>query len=73
MTYTKSQLNRDFLFKVYGTENGAKVNSLRGVDGLIEMIGEKLFTTFVERAYRSGQDKTVCKLRRGLVVTLYYH
>lgn len=78
MSYTTSQINADFRIKVYGMFEGVKVNNLRGVSGLIKMIGQELFEKFIERAYTNAYectyfhgDKTVCKLRRGLVVTFY--
>ena len=65
LQYSTREINRDFKIKVYGyTEEGKKVDKLVGVSGLILLIG---------RAYKSGQDKCVCKLRRGLKVTYYVH
>lgn len=64
-----TQINRDFRLKVYN--KAERINSLRGVSGLVEMIGQELFDKFLNRAYKSGQDRTICRLRRGLVVTFY--
>lgn len=71
MTYTSKQINRDFRLKVNGIVNGVKINILVGVSGLIKLIGEELMMKQLTRAYKAGDDKCVCKLRRGLVVTYY--
>ena len=73
LKYTKSFINRNFRMKAYGYDNeGNKVNKLVGVAGLIALIGEEFINKFVERALKAGLDKCVCKLRRGLQVSLYY-
>jgi hypothetical protein len=41
------------------------------VSGAIALIGEELFEKFINRAYNQGKDACVCKLRRGLKMTLY--
>ena len=65
-------INQNFRIKVYGRdEQGKKINSLYGVSGIIAMIGEELFYKFIKRAIDSMKDVCVCKLRRGLVVSLY--
>lgn len=70
--FTTSWINSNFRIKVYGVdESGQKVNRLLGVSGIIAMIGEQLFFKFLQRAIASMADKCVCKLRRGLVITLY--
>ncbi len=76
MTYSSSQINRDFRIKVYGYNgNGEHLNLLVGVSGLIRLIGEELADTLVKRAFKNSyfvQDgKVVCKLRRGLKITFY--
>jgi len=72
MTYTTSTINRDFRIKVNGLNNeGCKINTLVGVSGAIALIGEELFEKFINRAYNQGADACVCKLRRGLKMTLY--
>ncbi len=74
LQYSTREINRDFKIKVYGyTEEGAKVDTLVGVSGLILLIGVELANKQIERAYKSGKDKCVCKLRRGLKVTYYVH
>lgn len=74
LQYSTREINRDFKIKVYGyTEKGVKVDTLVGVSGLILLIGVEHVNKQIERAYRSGQDKCVCKLRRGLKITYYAH
>lgn len=70
--FTTSFINANFRIKVFGRdENGKKINTLMGVSGIIRMIGEELFYKFVRRALDCMFDKCVCKLRRGLQVSLY--
>ena len=70
--YTTKFINQNFRIKVFGRDvNGKKINTLMGVSGIIAMIGEELFYKFVTRAIRCMQDVCVCKLRRGLQVSLY--
>lgn len=70
--YTTKFINRNFRIKVKGLDNlGEKINKLVGVSGAIALIGWELLEKFITRAIKAGQDKCVCKLRRGLVVTLY--
>lgn len=72
MTYTTTQINRDFRIKVNGLDNeGNKINTLVGVSGCISLIGEAMLEKFINRAYAKGQDACTCKLRRGIKVTLY--
>lgn len=43
MTYSTSQINRDFRIKVYGYNNSdERLNLLVGVSGLIRLVGEEL-------------------------------
>lgn len=72
MTYTSKQINRDFRIKVFGRDSeGNKLNTLVGVSGIIDLIGEAFLEKFLDRAYESMSDSCVCKLRRGLKVTFY--
>ena len=72
MQYTTKFINQNFRIKVYGRdENGKRVNTLLGVSGIIRMIGVELFNKFIRRALDCMQDVCVCKLRRGLQVSLY--
>lgn len=70
--FTTKFINQNFRIKVFGRdENGRKINTLMGVSGIVSMIGEELFYKFVKRALDSMMDVCVCKLRRGLQVSLY--
>ena len=70
--FTTKFINQNFRIKVFGRdENGRKINTLMGVSGIIRMIGEELFFKFVQRALDCMKDVCVCKLRRGLQVSLY--
>ena len=70
--FTTEFVNQNFRIKVYGRdENGQKINTLMGVSGIIRLIGEELFFKFVQRALDCMMDVCVCKLRRGLQVSLY--
>ena len=72
MQYTTKFVNQNFRIKVYGRdENGKRINTLLGVSGIIRMIGVELFNKFIRRALECMQDVCVCKLRRGLQVSLY--
>ncbi len=65
-------VNQNFRIKVFGRdENGKKINTLMGVSGIIKLIGEELFYKFIQRALDCMRDVCVCKLRRGLQVSLY--
>lgn len=70
--FSSKFINQNFRIKVFGRdENGKKINTLMGVSGIIRLIGEELFYKFVQRALDSMMDVCVCKLRRGLQVSLY--
>lgn len=70
--FSSKFINQNFRIKVFGrTEDGKKINTLMGVSGIIAMIGEELFYKFIQRALDCMQDVCVCKLRRGLQVSLY--
>ena len=65
-------INQNFRIKVYGRDdNGKKINTLLGVSGIIRLIGVELFNKFIQRALDCMLDVCVCKLRRGLVISLY--
>lgn len=71
-TYTTAEINLNFRIKVYGVdEQGNKLNTLVGVSGLINLIGEELAGKFVDKAFGRGLDKFICKLRRGIQITFY--
>ena len=70
--FTSKFINQNFRIKVFGRdESGRKINTLMGVSGIIAMIGEELFFKFIQRALDCMKDVCVCKLRRGLQVSLY--
>lgn len=74
LAYSTTEINRNFKIKVAGHNNDTKkLNTLVGVSGLVKLIGEELANKFVKRAFENSmwEDKTVCKLRRGLKVTFY--
>ena len=72
LLYSTREINMNFRIKVYGMdENGNKINKALGVMGLIKLIGIELVNKFLGRAFNSGLDKIVCKLRRGIKVTFY--
>ena len=70
--FTTKFINQNFRIKGFGrTEDGKKINTLMGVSGIIRLIGQELFYKFVQRALDCMKDVCVCKLRRGLKVSLY--
>ena len=71
LNYTTKFINENFRIKVYGRVDGKKVNTLLGVSGIVRLIGVELFNKFVKRALDCMLDVCVCKLRRGLQVSLY--
>lgn len=71
-TYNSKFINRNYRIKVSGIDNeGNKIHSLVGVAGIVNLIGWELLNKFIARAERDGEDVCVCKLRRGLKVSLY--
>lgn len=74
LNYTTGEINRTFKIKVNGVNfEGKKLNVLVGVSGLIKLIGVELVNKLLNRAFKCKGDKEVCKLRRGLKNTFYYH
>ena len=70
--FSSKFINANFRIKVFGyDEAGKKINTLMGVSGIIRLIGEELLFKFIQRALDCMQDVCVCKLRRGLQVSLY--
>lgn len=52
MVYTTAQINRNFRIKVSGVNGeGAYINTLVGVSGLLRLIGEKLANNLLTRAF----------------------
>ena len=74
LQFSTREINKNFKMKVYGyTDDGHKVDMLVGVSGLIRLIGEELANKQITRAFNSGDDKCICRLRRGLKVIYYAH
>ena len=71
LNYTTKEINANYRIKVFGVENGYKLNTLVGVSGLLRLIGADLFNKFMERRVKCMDDVCVCKLRRGLQVSFY--
>ena len=72
LNYESSYINRNYRIKVSGVDNeGKRIHKLVGVSGLLNLIGAELMNKFIARAERDAYDYCVCKLRRGLKVTLY--
>lgn len=70
--YTQQkEINRNFRIKINGIVDGKKVNKLVGVKGLIELIGVEMANKMLRRAFNGTDDKTVCKLRRGIKISFY--
>ena len=70
--FSSKFINANFRIKVFGrTEDGKKINTLMGVSGIIRLIGEELLYKFIQRELDCMLDVCVCKLRRGLQVSLY--
>lgn len=73
LNYTSTEINRTFKIKVYGNVDNKKIDTLVGVTGLVNLIGYDLANKFLDRAFNSLHDNTICKLRRGLKVTFYQY
>ena len=80
LEYSTKSINRNFRIKVNGIVDGKKINKLVGVKGLIELIGVKglieligvgMANKMLRRAFNGKDDKTVCKLRRGIKISFY--
>lgn len=70
--YTKTEINRFFKIKVFGFINGVKVNTLVGVSGLLNILGdEEKLQNFVARAFASGKNRTDCKVCGGVRISFY--
>ena len=68
LLYTTKEINRNSRIKINGIVDGKKVNKLVGVKGLIELIGVEMANKMLRRAFNGTDDKTVCKLRRGIKI-----
>lgn len=72
LKYSTTEINAFFKIKVSGYIDGAKINTLVGVSGLIKIIGVDLANKLFKKALKTKKDKRICKLRRGLKITFYY-
>lgn len=68
LLYTTKEINRNFRIKINGIVDGKKVNKLVGVK---ELIGVEMANKMLRRAFNGTDDKTVCKLRRGIKISFY--
>lgn len=75
LTYSVTEINRNFKIKVMKFDNDKLVEErLVGVSGLIDEVeNSELVNSLITRAFNSGKDKTVCKLRRGMQVIFFSH
>ena len=74
LNYSTKEINKTFKIKVNGINfEGDKLDIAVGVSGLINLVGVELANNLLDRAFDTKGDKCVCKLRRGLKVTFYYH
>ena len=72
LKYTTRQINGNYKIKVSGLYDGQKVNTLVGVSGFLKMVNDvELCNRLLDRAFRSMDDKCVCKLRRGIKISFY--
>ena len=68
LEYSTKSINRNFRIKVNGIVDGKKINKLVGVK---ELIGVEMANKMLRRAFNGTDDKTVCKLRRGIKISFY--
>ena len=73
LNYSAREINRTFKIKIYGYVDGRKIDTLVGVSGLLRLIGVELANKMLAKAFRTADDKQICKLRRGIKVTFYYY
>lgn len=72
LKYTTREINANYKIKVSGMFDGAKVNTLVGVSGLVRMVNDiELTNRLLDRAFNDMTDCCVCKLRRGLKISFY--
>ena len=72
LKYTTREINANYKIKVSGLFDGKKINTLVGVAGLVRIVADiELTNRLLDRAFRSMDDKCVCKLRRGLKISFY--
>lgn len=74
LTFSKREINRNFIIKVSGLYNEQKINKAVGVSGFLTLVDDiALANRLLERAFDCPKDKCVCKLRRGLRISFYVH
>lgn len=72
LNYTTTTINHNFKIKVSGIVDGAKINTLVGVKGFLEYVGNiELANRLLDRAFATMDDVQVCKLRRGIKISFY--
>ena len=72
LKYTTREINHNYKIKVSGVYDGAKVNTLVGVAGLVRMVNDiELTKRLLDRAFSCMEDVCVCKLRRGIKISFY--
>lgn len=72
LRYSTREINQNFKIKVSGINNGKKIHSLVGVDGLIRIVGDtEIVNSILDKVFDKGLDKVERKLRRGLKITFY--
>ena len=72
LKYTTREINGNYKIKVSGLFDGKKVNTLVGVSGFLKMVDDvELCNRLLDRAFRSMDDKCVCKVLRGLKISFY--
>ena len=66
--YTSKEVNRNFKIKVSGLVDNEKVNTLVGFS---DVNNDELAERLLDRAFNSTEDKCLCKLRRGIMISFY--
>lgn len=74
LNYSTSEINRNMIIRVTSCDNydGEKIHKAVGVSGLVELIGIPLANAYLDRAFKSIDDKCICKARRGLKICFYF-
>lgn len=74
LNYTTREINKNFKIKISGIYEGQKISTLVGVAGLLRIVNDTdLVNRLLDRAFNSGSDKEICKLRRGIKVSFYWN
>ena len=50
---------------------GNGLNTLVGVQGALQLVGDSLLNNMLDRAFNSLDDCCICKLRRGIKFSFY--